>query len=352
MFRKIKKTGCDIVKIVSFANSIEDNFKIFELLKKTGKNVIAFCMGEAGEISRLMCLKYGSFLTFASTAKGKESAPGQLTIDEMKNVYHADKINKNTKFVGIIGNPVEHSKSPLLHNKAFEKLNLNFVYVKLRVADLGKFMKNFRKYFYGAGVTIPYKVEIIKYLDTIENTAKNIGAVNTIVNNGGTLCGYNTDYKGAIDALKKKTDLQEKKAVILGAGGAARAISYGLKKEGADIIILNRTLKKAALLANEVKGRFGGLEKIKDVKYDIIINTTSVGMWPNTKVSPIDRKYLKDKLVFDIVYNPVKTKLIRDAEKQKCIVVNGMDMFFNQAKLQFELWTTKIFPFKEVKEWA
>jgi shikimate dehydrogenase len=196
----------------------------------------------------------------------------------------------------------------------------------------------------GVSVTIPHKVEIMDYLDDIEEVAQKIGAINTIVNQEGRLFGYNTDWNGAIKAMEEKIELKNKKTVLLGAGGAARAIAYGLKEKDTDLTILNRTVKKAEVLASELGYQYGDLERVESMKPDILINTTSLGMYPQVDDTPVRKEFLKGMLVFDIVYNPLKTRLIREAEQNGCATIIGLEMFINQAALQLELWTGKKAP--------
>ena len=193
----------DIVKIVTYANDITDNIRIFELLKSAKVPMISFCMGELGYISRILTSKFGGFLTFASLEKGKESAPGQLTVNELSKTYHFKDISKETKLYGIIGNPVSHSMSPAIHNASFMEKGLNNVYVPLKIANIGTFMEECRKIdFHGFSVTIPHKESVLPFLDDIDLTAKRIGAINTIVNQNGKLTGYNTDCMAAVMGLE------------------------------------------------------------------------------------------------------------------------------------------------------
>jgi len=191
-------------------------------------------------------------------------------------------------------------------------------------------------------VTIPHKVEVMKYVDEIDETAKQIGAVNTVINDNGKLVGYNTDYYGAVEALKEKTKLKNKKVLVVGAGGGARAVVYGIKKENASITIINRTTEKAKVLAKEFNVEYGDIKNIKNLIKDneIIINTTSVGMAPNTNESIIKGEDLiKGKIVMDIIYKPSETKLIKLAKKAGCSVITGDRMLIYQAIGQFKLWT-------------
>jgi 3-dehydroquinate dehydratase / shikimate dehydrogenase len=336
----------DIVKIVTYANDIIDNIRMFELLKSAKVPTISFCMGELGYISRILTGKFGGFLTFASLEKGKESAPGQLTADELSKIYHFKNINKETKLYGIIGNPVSHSMSPAIHNAAFTEKGLKNVYVPLKIANIETFMKECREIdFQGFSVTIPHKESVLPYLDDLDHTARKIGAINTIVNRNGKLTGYNTDCMAAVMGLeysmkKANETLNNKKVSIIGAGGAARAIAFGLKEKGCDITIFNRTTERAEKLSQDVKCEFKSFEEIHKLDSDILINTTSIGMFPNVDQTPIPKNILKEGMVvFDAVYNPTETRLLRDAKEQGCHTVNGLSMFINQAAEQFRLWT-------------
>ena len=336
----------DIVKIVTYANDITDNIRIFDLLDTANLPTISFCMGELGQISRILTGKFGGLLTFASLERGKESAPGQLTVDELTGIYHFKNINKETKLYGIIGNPVSHSMSPAIHNASFMEKGLNNVYVPLKVSNIDAFIKECREIdFQGFSVTIPHKESVLPFLDDIDPTAKKIGAINTIVKQNGKLTGYNTDCMAAVTGLEhrlKETDdtLNNKKVSIIGAGGAARAIAFGLKEKGCDITIYNRTLERAEKLSNDIKCRFERFEVINNLDSDILINTTSIGMFPKTNETPVPKSVLKKgMIVFDAVYNPIETKLLQDAKERGCHTINGLTMFINQAAEQFRLWT-------------
>ncbi|MBI2541086.1 shikimate dehydrogenase [Candidatus Woesearchaeota archaeon] len=355
IYNKIKTLNPDIIKIVTKASSVKDNFKIFELInaaKKENQKITAFCMGPYGQFSRVLGAILGSHITYASIGKGKESASGQMTINEMTDLYRIKNINKNTKIAGLIGNPVGHSWSHIIHNAGFGEFGINAVYLKFRVDKLKEFVEYSKKLnVVGFSVTIPYKIRIMGYLDEIDEKAKKIGAVNTIAARNGKYVGYNADCDGAMLALKSKTKLKGKNVVLLGAGGSARAIAYGLKEENANVTILNRTARKAKAIADKFKFDYGPLGKLKNADYDILINATSAGMHPEADKSPVEARLIKKGAVFfDIVFNPYKTKLLKDAEKKKCIIIPGTEMLINQAVLQFELWTGRAAPKEAMRE--
>lgn len=349
IYNKIKMLNPDLIKIVAHADSVTDNFRIFELIKNADKEkrkIVAFCMGPCGRFSRILSLILGSQITYASVGDGMESASGQPTIDELVNHYRIKKINRGTKIAGLIGNPVEHSWSHIMHNAGFDELKANAVYLKFRVDRLKEFIEYFKKLnALGFSVTIPHKIRIMEYLDGIDKKAEAIGAVNTVAVKNKKFIGYNTDCDGAMTALKEKTKLKGKNVVMLGAGGSARALAYGLKVENANATILNRTMESAKSIAEDFGFGYGSLNDLKDIDYDILINTTSVGMHPETDDSIIPPNLIKKKgIVFDIVFNPFKTKLLKDAEKRGCIIIPGFEMLARGAALQFKLWTGKNAP--------
>jgi shikimate dehydrogenase len=274
-------------------------------------------------------------------------------------------INGETKLCCLIGKPVSHSLSPLMHNYAFKKTGLNIIYIafNVNIISLKQAIEGLKALqFIGANVTLPYKSEIINYIDEIDETAKKIGAVNTIYNVNNKLIGYNTDSLAAIDLIKEKIgNLEAKKILLIGAGGVAKAISYILVKNNADISIFNRTINNAFELKDNLKKYFGKKLKCqviddknletKSKEFNIVINATSLGMIPQDKESPISKKLLdKDMLVFDTVYNPLKTKLIREAMEIGCQVIPGYKMLVKQGAISFKIWTGIQPPIKEMEE--
>jgi 3-dehydroquinate dehydratase/shikimate dehydrogenase len=364
IYTRLSKSQADIVKLVTTANDITDNLKIFQLLEevgarvrlrrmplhKNGKPLIAFCMGELGQISRILAPKYGSYLTFGSLAGGKESAPGQMAAREMLEVYHINRIDKDTAIYGLIGNPVSHSLGPYIHNAAFRELGVNAVYLPFKVEDLKEFVQGFKGLgVQGYSVTIPHKEAIMPLLDELDPLAREIGAVNTVVNKGGKLMGYNTDSTAAVRELEEGIgDLRGKKITLIGAGGAARAIAFGLKKKGATITLVNRTEERARRLAQELDcqyRRFEDFSRADKKEVEVLINTTSVGMYPRTDATPVPPEILRPGMwVFDIVYNPLQTRLLKEATQRGCHTLEGLRMFLYQAARQFELWTGRPAP--------
>lgn len=265
-------------------------------------------------------------------------------------------VSGKTKICALIGDPVEHTMSPPMHNAAFRQLGLDYIYVPFRVKpeDLAAVVAGFRALnVRGFNVTIPHKVTVIPLLDTLDPLAEKIGAVNTVVNDNGNLTGYNTDATGFLQALLQQgVEPAGKNVVILGAGGASRAISYILAENGAGLTILNRKqeLDWAVDLAHRISGDFGKEVKALELTTEyltaalsgatILINATSVGMTPNDDASPVPADLLRPELaVFDIVYNPIRTRLLREAEEAGCRTSGGIDMLAWQGALAFEKWT-------------
>jgi shikimate dehydrogenase len=251
------------------------------------------------------------------------------------------RIDQHTHLYGVIGNPVRHSLSPAMQNAAFEDKGINAVYLAFETRDIEGCIRGIRSLgIKGLSVTIPFKSEIIPLLDEVDDLARLIGAVNTVVNENGLLRGYNTDAVGALRALEEKIDISCKRAVIIGAGGAARAIGYILKQRGLEIIIANRSIERGVDLCRSLDCKFIRIEEVTDASADILINTTPVGMSPGMDMCPVPYDALKQGMVvMDIIYNPLKTKLLVVAEARGCIIINGLAMFIYQGAEQFRLWT-------------
>ena len=261
------------------------------------------------------------------------------------------RISAKTKICLIIGDPVAHSLSPAMHNAGFEALGIDnqfvFLGTKVKIEDVGIVVQSIRKMgIYGLICTIPHKIAIMKHLDKIDETARKIGAVNTVLNQNGKLIGFNTDWLGIVVPLEKITSLKGKKVAVIGAGGAARAAVFGLKKQGARVKIFNRTLKKANALAKEFGCQGNGLDKEDEIRNcDIVINTTAVGMHPLENKTPISTKNISSKqIVFDIIYVPFETKFLKEAKKRGATVIHGVEMLLHQGTAQFEIYTGRKAP--------
>ncbi|NIA17531.1 MAG: shikimate dehydrogenase, partial [Planctomycetes bacterium] len=347
-----------IPKIVYQANHINDCFEAFDLLNSQKTDMIVLCMGQAGIISRIIAKKLGSFVTFASLDNDAATAPGQLTISQLKQLYRYDAVNADTELLGIIADPVGHSISPLVHNSCLARAGVNKIYLPLlvggRTEDFNKFLDNIRDRkwlgFSGFSVTIPHKTNALEYLckheEYVEPLAVKIGAVNTItIGDNRRISGYNTDYAGAMSALTSAMGIEKKQlrgiaVAVVGAGGVARAIVAGLTETGAKVIIYNRTVAKAERLAEEFNCKSAPLDAMDSRRTEVIINCTSLGMYPDVDITPVPREILRPStVVFDTVYNPIETLLLAQAKEAGAKIVNGAEMFLAQAMAQFKLFT-------------
>ncbi len=356
--QEIGQQRADVIKLVYTANHINDCFEAFDLLGRGKGDLIVFCMGQAGLISRIIAKKLGSFVTFASIDENTATAPGQLTIRELKNLYRWDAIKTDTELYGVIGSPIAHSLSPTIHNACFADAKLNKLYLPLLVegdqADFSVFVDNCLSRpwlgFRGFSVTIPHKRNALEYVRQkggfVESLAEKIGAVNTIViEEDGKVSAYNTDYAGALDAVTsmlgiERAELKDMPVAVVGAGGVGRAMVAGLVDIGAKVKIYNRTVPKAEKLADEFGYDYAGLDHLPDLDAKLLINCTSIGMHPNVDESPVPPELLsKDMAVFDTVYNPAETLLVKQAKAASAKTISGLDMFINQAAAQFKLFT-------------
>jgi shikimate dehydrogenase len=256
------------------------------------------------------------------------------------------------KVYAVLGNPVAHSLSPVMHNRAFCETGYRGVYVALKVTDIAGAIAGVRALgFSGASVTVPHKVAVMDHLDEIDPTARAIGAVNTVVNQDGRLVGTNTDAEGAVAALKEKTRLKGRVLAVIGAGGAARAVAYGAVQKGAKVVIVNRSEARGRSLSRFLDCPFVRLAEFSGAGIDILVNTTPSGMSPRTDQLPVDAGILNAKMVvMDAVYNPMKTRLLKEAEKRGCKTVDGVAMFVYQGARQFSLWTGLAAPVEKMRE--
>ncbi|MFH1372056.1 MAG: shikimate dehydrogenase [Planctomycetota bacterium] len=366
-FKNIKKLYWEIVnastgvipKLVYSAHHINDCFDILDLLHDRKEDMIAFCMDEPGFITRVLAKKFNGFITFASINEKIATAPGQPTVAQLKNIFRWDSINAQTELYGVIGSPVVHSLSPDVHNACFAEAGLNKVYLPLLVAGgqtgFSPFLDNILSRpwldFRGFSITIPHKENALNYViskqGVIDPLAEKIGAANTIVIDGSKLSAYNTDCAAALDSVAsalgiERAGLKKMPVAVIGAGGVARAIVAGLAEAKAKVKIYNRTVERAKKLAREFKCDYAGLDGLRKLKAKLVINCTSIGMHPNTNATPVDERFLKkDMAVFDTVYNPAETLLLKQAKQIGCRTISGLDMFISQAAKQFKLFTGK-----------
>jgi 3-dehydroquinate dehydratase/shikimate dehydrogenase len=342
----------DYYKVVSTATTLSDNVAMMKFLAREGDrhSLVSMCMGEQGIISRVLGLRAGSVFTFASASAGEQTAPGQVTAQELRSVYRVENLDAATRVYGVAGDPIAHSLSPAIMNAAFRRENVNGVYLGLHAKTLKDLLNCVRDIpLHGISVTMPYKEAILPYLDNTDAHTTKIGACNTVVRaQDGKLYGFNTDAAGIVRPLERRlSTLEGARILVIGAGGAARAAVFGLKERGSEVYILNRSLGPAKKLAHQAHARIMKRPDLKKLAFDVIINATPVGMG-NTKESPLQDKEINARYVFDMIYDPAETRLLKLAKERGAQIIPGIEMFVHQAARQFEIWTGKPAPWDEM----
>ena len=362
IFERLKATGVPIVKIAASINDVIEAIPIWRLLEDSKVRVIPIAMGEAGKWTRILGLAHGAPITYAALDAQDATAPGQITAADLQDVFRVKELDMRTDVYAVIAGNTSYSLSPYMHNAAFKQTGLNSVFVPMQVADLDGFMRRMVKgatrevelNFKGFSVTNPHKQTVMKHLDRIDDAAQKIGAVNTVNIEHGKLHGYNTDAAGFIEPLKKLVgDLRDARVTVAGAGGAARACIYALKNEGADVTLVARDPNKAAIFASE----FGvSVEPLttehRPLTTDILVNATPLGTRgenANEAIATAD-KLSGVKLVYDLVYNPSETRLLREAKIAGAKTIGGLDMLVAQGAKQFEIWTGQTPPVDTMRD--
>lgn len=358
----------EIPKIAVRADDITDTIAIWNVLKmaKTdSKEIIPIAMGEAGKWTRILGLAHGALMTYAALDAKSETAPGQVSAGDLRDVYRAGELDENTAIYGILGSNTSISVSPFIHNEAFKFNKLNAVFVPLQTKNLDEFMRRMVKAetreielnFKGFAVTLPHKQQIIKHLEGIDETAQAIGAVNTVKIIDGKLYGYNTDAEGFISPLRTAYgDLRSAKVAVFGAGGAARACVYALQKDGAEVTLFARNPVTAKNLSDEFQVDLRELpmadDDLKD--FDIVVNTTPLGTkGEKQNESIVSAAQIENvKLVYDLIYNPFQTKLMSEADTVHVPKIGGLAMLIAQAIAQQKIWTGLEAPLKEMSRAA
>ena len=350
-FAGMRELPADFYKVVSTATNLYDNVTMMKFLQShSGKyEMVGVCMGEQGSISRVLGVRAGSIVTFGSAARGEETAVGQATVSDLRDTYRIETVEASTQVYGVAGDPVSHSLSPVMMNAAFRRETVNAVYLALHAQSLKDLLACVNDIpIRGMSITMPYKEEIVKALSNSDPLTRQIGACNTVVRSAeGKLYGFNTDVAGIVTPLEQRMHLAGKRILVLGAGGAARAAVFGLKARDAEVFITNRTPEKAQALARQAKAKYVKRADLAKLSFDVIINATPLGMNGNRQV-PLEEKELNANYVFDLVYSPAETKLIRMAKAKGLHVIPGLEMFVQQGARQFEIWTGKPAPIAEM----
>lgn len=362
VYQRLKPLDADIVKIATMANNPRDNVRMLQLTQQADLPLVGICMGEMGIPSRILTGKFGAPFTYATFTQERALAPGQISYRQMLDVYNYPRINQATEIYGVIADPIGHSLSPVVHNAAFQHCAMNKVYLPFRVPaeHLDHFLEDCRTLgVRGLSVTIPHKETALRHCTKVDGAVRGIGAVNTLLFQGpNELWGFNTDYRAAMHCLDarlgtadRKTPLAGHTALILGAGGAARAVAFGLIRRGADVIISGRSFPRATALAEALGCRATEWEHRHHVKAEVLVNATPVGMHPNVDESPYEKMKLRpNALVFDMVYNPEQTLLVKEARQRRCRVISGLEMFVGQAALQFRHFTDRDPPEEVIRD--
>lgn len=383
LFADMSESRGDIVKLAWRARSVRDNIEAFELLRDAAKPTIAVCMGEDGLPSRVLAKKFNAFLGFASLSLTRGTADGQVPVDVMKRLYRWDAISRTTRVYGVVGHPVAHSLSPHVHNRAFDEAGVDGVYLPLPVQpgyeSFKAFMESFLEFepldLSGLSITLPHKQNALRYLretgGIIDSLAGRIGAVNTIIigreDGTRTLRGTNTDAYAIVTTLAETLDcaprdLAGRAVAVIGAGGTGRTSVAALAGLGCRVTVYNRTLSRAHDLVNEFNDeatshggsvRAASLDDLSHARADIFLQTTSIGMHPNVAASAFGDSLpvmSSGTVVFDVIYNPRKTRLLGQAEAAGARIVNGEQMFLNQAAAQFHAWTGRDAPLEAMRK--
>jgi len=358
IYKRILPFAPDFIKIVPTARTLSDNLTLMHFLERVGEhandNVVAICMGEAGIISRVLGLRAGSAFTFAAASVGEETAPGQIAARTLIETYRIDQVDNATKVYGVAGNPLGSSLSPMMMNTAFRRETVNAVYLALQTSKADDLFKLAQEVpIQGLSVTMPLKQDVMSHLERTDPLSAKIGAVNTITRlPDGKFYGFNTDVAGIVGPLERRLSLKDAKVLVLGAGGAARAAVFGCRDKGAEVWVLNRTVESAHKLARQSGAKTMRRDQLAKTSFDVIINATSVGMASTTgKNAPaaiLQPHEINARLVFDLVYNPIETPLLRMARQKGIPVITGVEMFVQQGARQFEIWTGKPAPEEEM----
>ena len=351
LHKRLASMDADVVKIAAMANHPTDNLRMLQMVHASKLPTVGICMGDIGVPTRILAGRYGAPFTFATFNDDRALAPGQIGWRQMREMYRYETITPATKIYGVVADPVAHSLSPVVHNAALAAAGVNAVYLPFRVPaeQLDEFLSAAARWpLAGLSVTIPHKEAVLKHAASVDDLVRSIGAANTLSFGAEGIAAANTDAIAAVESLAaalqgddaaKQEGLGLKTAIVLGAGGAARAVAFGLKKQGVEVTVTSRTLDRAKKIAAEVGCKAVEWTARHRMPYDCIVNATPVGMHPNVDETPYDKEHLRPYMVvFDTVYNPENTLLVKEARAAGCRTVTGVEMFVRQASIQFRIW--------------
>jgi len=347
VLRRLERVPASVYKIVTTARKPSDNLRLLQFARAHHRTpLVVFAMSEIGLPTRVLTPSLGGLYTFAAPGESGGTAPGQVPAKLMRSLYRSEKLTRHSRLYGVVACPVAHSKSPLIHNRAFQARRFDAVYLPFLVAPahFPDWMKFATAYpVSGFSVTIPHKQRILRHLDFVEPQARRIGAVNTVWRKAGKWRGTNTDTEGVIKPLSRHLRIAHSSVLIAGYGGAARAAAIALTDASASVTITGRNMKIAQTLARAVRGEAVTLKEAADNSYDALVHATPVGMSPHTSACLFADR-LPAGIVFDMVYNPHETLLLKRARQQGCVTIPGIEMLLEQAAHQFEIWTGESAP--------
>jgi 3-dehydroquinate dehydratase/shikimate dehydrogenase len=343
IYRRMARLPAQVVKIAGFARQLSDNLRVFRLLKahRRGRpRLVSLAQGASGIPSRLLALQWGCPFTYGAVSNHQRVASGQLSVETMRAAYRIEHIDRWTQLYGVVGTHASMSLSPAMQNAAFHAKHGNAAYLPCETRRLSDFLKLARALgFRGFSITMPYKRAIIRDLDWLDPLATRIGACNTVAIQHGKWLGWNTDATAVIEVLTKRLRLAGSRILILGAGGAARAAAHALRAEDAEVFLAARRDSVAQRLARAVSAQAVPWENTEALDMDAVINATPVGMAPHSDAMPIDLARLRVRVVFDLVYYPMETRLLAEARGRGLITISGLEMLVAQGARQFEIWT-------------
>jgi 3-dehydroquinate dehydratase/shikimate dehydrogenase len=340
VLERIRSRRPDVAKVVTTARSPEDVIRVLRFLERSGPDVAAHTMGAAGLPGRILAARYGSAIVYGAARVGAAGAPGQLTLRVLVDEYGLDRDLADAAVLVLFGGSLSHSVSPRMMNRTFRAEGVPAIYVPWALDDPGPVLRAADLGLAGAAVTIPLKRKVMDHLAALAPSAESVGAVNTVVPGPDGLIGHNTDVDGAIGALREAlADLAGKRALVLGAGGAGRAVAHGLADAGARVTVVDPVRERSRRLADEVGGEERLLAEVNPDSLDLVVNASPVGQWPDDGESPVPTTFLRPRhVVMDAVYNPRETRLLREARGFGCSVVPGIEMLVRQGARQLEIW--------------
>ncbi len=341
--------GFDVIKIATKCDSLAESLRLLSLPRQfRDRNVIAVPMDEVATPARILAPLFGSVLSYAPVEES--TAPGQIPLAAARQLYRSENLTARTRVYGVIGSPIAHSLSPILHNAGFRARKIDAIYLPFRITQLEDFLAAIGPLgVKGFSITLPHKERILSHLHNIDPLARSVGAVNTVAVRGSKLFGYNTDCLGILRSLTGRISIPHSRILIFGAGGVARAAAFALARNGASVSVCARRPEPACKLARAVRGDFVQRTDLRKMSFGAIINATPVGMHPREKESPLAPHEINCHLAFDTVYRPRKTKFLKLAQQRGVKTVSGLEMFLAQGIAQWELWTGQSAPVEAMR---